>query len=308
MYLRTQLSAQPYGVYEVGSLLELLPYYVDYLIQRGVLDPADAQTVLHGLRGVQGRLVREMTRLGLAPEIIRTVRRAWLDTAIRPDGVIRHDAAGLGDLLGELIEIGQYLDQDLMERIKARGQEAIEPLIEIATDMDLHQSDQESPRVWAPIHAIQLLGQLEAAEAVEPLLPYFDWDDDWLAMVLPEAFALIGEPALGPMRALLSDRTREDLIRGRAAEALGRMGQDHPDLRDQVVEALVEQLDQSDRHNDEEAVVNGFIISELVDLKAREAVPAIRRAFIDDSVDTMIIDPPFVEEELGLLQGTVDVG
>jgi HEAT repeat protein len=174
--------------------------------------------------------------------------------------------------------------------------------------MDLHQSDQESPRVWAPIHAIQLLGQLEAAEAVEPLLPYFDWDDDWLAMVLPEAFALIGEPALGPMRALLSDRTREDLIRGRAAEALGRMGQDHPDLRDQVVEALVEQLDQSDRHNDEEAVVNGFIISELVDLKAREAVPAIRRAFIDDRVDTMIIDPPFVEEELGLLQGTVDVG
>jgi hypothetical protein len=75
-----------------------------------------------------------------------------------------------------------------------------------------------------------------------------------------------------------------------------------------VVEALVEQLDQPDRTEDDDASVNGFIISSLVDLKAREAVPAIRQAFVEDRVDTMVIDPSFVEDELGLLEGTVNVG
>jgi HEAT repeat protein len=150
----------------------------------------------------------------------------------------------LSHLLGELRQAGQEPDRVLLDRVKAHGQAALRPLIEMAVDEKLHNADSGSPEVWAPLHAIQLLGELGAPEAIEPLLPLFNWvDDDYLAQTLPEAFGGIGAPAVAPLRTLLFDRGKNIWARTRAAESLGKIGQGHPERRSDVVSPLVARLD-----------------------------------------------------------------
>src|SRR5438067_1226840 len=154
------------------------------------------------------------------------------------------DTGALSQLLGELRQAGQKPGRTLLDRVKAHGQATVRPLIEMVVDEKLHNADSDSPQVWAPLHAIQLLGELGAPEAIEPLLPLFDWvDDDYLAETLPEAFGGIGTPAVAPLRAVLFDRGKNVWARVRVAESLGKIGQGHPETRSDVVSALVARLD-----------------------------------------------------------------
>ena len=88
--------------------------------------------------------------------------------------------------LSRLRQAGQHPERSLLAQVKALGPAVAGPLVEMATDRRLHEAETGSPEVWAPLHAIRLLGELGAPEAVEPLLPLFAWDDDWLAEALPK--------------------------------------------------------------------------------------------------------------------------
>jgi hypothetical protein len=204
-------------------------------------------------------------------------------------------------LLGELRQAGQAPDRSLLDRVKAHGQAAVRPLIEMATDEELHNAESERPEVWAPLHAIQLLGELGATEAIAPLLPFFDRvNDDYLAQTLPDAFGGIGAPAVVALRALLFDRSKDVWARIRVAESLGKIGQRHPETRSEVVSTLVARLDPVQSRVPADELLNGFVISELLDLKAVEAAPAICQAFDEDRVDTSVVDLDHALEELNL--------
>lgn len=211
-------------------------------------------------------------------------------------------ASDLNQLLGELRRVGRQPDRALLDRVKAHGQAAVRPLIEMAIDEQLNNAPSDSPEVWAPLHAVELLGELGAPEAVEPLLQLFDRvDDDYLAQMLPEAFGGIGAPGIAPLRALLFDRSRDVWARVRATESLGKIGQRHPETRSEVTSAVVARLDPAESQVPEDEILNGFAISELLDLKAVEAGPTIRRAFDEDRVDTSIVGLDDVLEKLDLL-------
>ncbi|MDP9379891.1 MAG: DUF1186 domain-containing protein [Chloroflexota bacterium] len=207
----------------------------------------------------------------------------------------------LSETLSELLQAGKEPEQGLLDRVVAFGPATVPALIEMATDETLHQADSESPEVWAPLHAANLLGHLQAAEAVEPLLPLLQMDDDWLAEALPEVYGKIGEPALEPLRAYLFDRTQGVWGRVTAARALKQIGQYHPQTRPRVVDALASRLAPEHSQEPDDEVLNGFIIGYLVDLKATEAMPAIREAYEQDRVDTSIVgELGDVQEDLGL--------
>jgi len=82
-------------------------------------------------------------------------------------------------------------------------------LIEIVADEDLLQSDAPGGG-YAPVHAIELLGELRAADAVEPMLHLMkttDWQDiahDCCILSLP----LIGEPVVEPALRELAATTK----------------------------------------------------------------------------------------------------
>ena len=66
-------------------------------------------------------------------------------------------------------------------------------LIHMALDEDLNYRKESDPAVWAPLHAIHILGALGAVEAAEPLTQCLDWDDDWIGEALPGIYASIGQ-------------------------------------------------------------------------------------------------------------------
>jgi len=209
----------------------------------------------------------------------------------------------VNELMAELRRAGKEPDRELLDRVKACGEGVAPRLIAMAIDESLHFADQDSPEVWAPLHAVKLLGELGAAEAIEPLLPLFAWDDDWLGQALPECFGLIGVPALSPLRDLLFDRTHDIWARARAGDGLVKIAEHHPELRGEVVAALIRRLDPAEARTPEDETLNGLVISQLLDLKAEEALPAIRRAYDEDRVDRRVVALADVERGLGLLEG-----
>ena len=166
--------------------------------------------------------------------------------------------------------------------------DAVPELIRMAIDESLNDGPQKSKLVWAPVHAWRALGQLRAPEAIAPLLTLFqraDDSDDWVMSDLPEALARIGAPAIEPVANYLADLTCGEWARVTAADALGHIGQAHPDLRSECVARLIKQLE---KFAEQPETVNTFVISALWDLRAVEAMPAIERTFASGRVDESV--------------------
>jgi hypothetical protein len=178
----------------------------------------------------------------------------------------------------------------------------VEGLIRMAADDRLHDAPPDSTYLWAPVHAWRALGQLGAAEAVEPLLELLDRleDDDWVGEELPAVFAAIGEPAVAPLRAYVADGSAYLWGRASAVSALQEIAARHAHLREGVVSGFAAHLRKAYRHD---ATLNGFVVAALVDLGAAEAAPEMEGAFHADLVDISIAgDWEEVQIGMGLLE------
>jgi Protein of unknown function (DUF1186) len=127
-----------------------------------------------------------------------------------------------------------------------------------------------------------------------------DEDDDWIGEDADEVFALIGPTAISPLAEYLADNTKGLYARVGAAKSLHAIGKAHPETRDQCVSILSSVLENY-KENDEG--LNGFIIYDLVRLKAIEHIELIEKAFKSGNVDEMIMgDFEDVQIELGLIE------
>jgi hypothetical protein len=182
------------------------------------------------------------------------------------------------------------------------GPEHIPDLIRMATDEALNDADSESLEVWAPTHAWRALGQLRAEAAVEPLLGLLrrieENDDDWVLEDLPRVYGMIGPAAIPALAAYLADASHELHARIATAGSLRNIGQNHPEARSQCIAVLTGQLEQFEENDPS---VNGWLISELIDLAAVESAATMERAFAADCVDPTIAgDWEDVQVGLGL--------
>lgn len=160
-------------------------------------------------------------------------------------------------------------------------------LIRMATDDELGEADSDSTEVWAPIHAWRCLGFLRAEAAIDPLLGLLTTEyDDWLLEEIPWVLGLIGETAIAPAATFLASRGKNDWCRVAASEALVDIALLYPELRERCIDRLASQLADY-MHNSE--TVNGFVVSNLVDLKATAKADLMERAFASDRVDESIL-------------------
>ena len=182
------------------------------------------------------------------------------------------------------------------------GNEHIPELIRMVGDGDLNDADGASPLVWAPLHAWRALAQLRAEQAIAPLLGLLqridDQDDDWMSEDMPEVFARIGPAAIEPLAAYLGDPAHGLYARICAAFSLSEIGQQVVGSRQACVAAVTNQLE---RFAENDPTMNGFLVSALVDLRAKESARVIQSAFKARQVDTDIGgDWADVREELGV--------
>jgi hypothetical protein len=164
------------------------------------------------------------------------------------------------------------------------------------------EGDDNAP-YWAPLHAWRALGQLRAASSAEALVRVLmrDDDDDWAGAEIPRVLAMLGPMALAPVLAALPEAARwpAPWMAGKLGEALVQIATAHPETRDQAVDVLTRQLR---LWPDQTGELNGFLVWDLLSLKAVEAVDAMREAFEADAVDeSMVGDWEDVQVALGLL-------
>ena len=179
------------------------------------------------------------------------------------------------------------------------GPQHIPDLIRMATDHDLRWEEEETPALWAPVHAWRALGQLRAEAAIEPLRALLDSDDDeWAGEEVPETYGMIGGAAIPALQAYLADAGQDLYARANAATALTKIAQRHPESQAAVVAALTGQLVASEE-NDEE--LNAFIVGDLADLQAAEALPVIEQVFAAGRVDPGITSWDYTQFEFGLI-------
>jgi len=181
--------------------------------------------------------------------------------------------------------------------------EHVPDLIRMALDDELHSAAPDSLDVWAPLHAWRALGQLQAEDAAEPLIQLLvridDFGDDWVNQELPQVLGMIG-PSVVPLLAdYLADPSTKLWASVSTTTAFEKVGNLHPQARDDCVAILTGQLE---RFSELDPILNSFLISSLIDLRAVETAPVIERAFAADRVDIPIQgDWEDVQIELGLL-------
>ena len=111
---------------------------------------------------------------------------------------------------------------------------------------------------------------------------------------------MIGPAAVRPLGEYLADDRNKLYARVAASKSLYAIGNAHPETRDEGVRFLVSVLENY-KKNDEG--FNGFVIYDLVRLKAVEHIDLIKRVFASDRVDEIIMgDFEDVQVELGLIE------
>ncbi|HEX2080401.1 MAG TPA: hypothetical protein VHG08_22050 [Longimicrobium sp.] len=187
------------------------------------------------------------------------------------------------------------------------GDEHVPALIELIQDPQLEwaacgEGDDETP-FWARVHAWRALGQLRAADAAEPLAGVLlrDTEDEWAPEEIPEALGMIGPVALPAIRDAFPDAARapEPWVVGSLGAALRQIATAHPEVRDEVVAVLTDRLR---LWREQDATMNAFLISDLVEMGVVEAAPVMQEAFENGVVDESVVgDWEDVQVELGLL-------
>ncbi|MEO7909092.1 MAG: hypothetical protein ABIV47_05525 [Roseiflexaceae bacterium] len=190
--------------------------------------------------------------------------------------------------LDQLLRLGNAMEAaDIDQKIAQLGfgQEHVPDLVRMARDRALNTMASEADAGWAPIHAIAALTGLDVSAYVAELVPLFDIDSEWFGEELPGILGKAGQPALEPLRQYIQDNTRWQYGRWNAGTAVEQVAQQHPELREQVIEILSDALAHA---VDNDPETNGFFLADLLHLNAVEALPVIRSAFEQDMIDESI--------------------
>jgi len=171
-------------------------------------------------------------------------------------------------------------------------------LIRMAGDPELWTGSASYETGCGPNRAIALLGLLRAKSAIPYLLNLLRLIEEKEIMTLGEeigeALGQIGADALVPLAAYLADASHNAQEQEAASEAVRCIAEHYPDSTSECIAVLSNQLT---RFQSNSPWLNGWLISVLLDLKARPAIPLIEKAFAAGRVDSNIVSREEVASE-----------
>lgn len=196
-----------------------------------------------------------------------------------------------------LIAAKADIPEALRAEIIAQGKVLAADLIRLAYD----EAHCDTP---APRHAVTLLRQLQTNQAVEldELKPWLDQaDGNWPVELLTKRMGKIGGYTTTELETIAADTGYHLYVRTRATAALVERAQKCPAQRERIINFMRMLLTRPEAFNlaPEETFV-GFLVSDMMDLEARELYPDIEAAYQQDRVDTGIVDLASVQQKWGL--------
>jgi hypothetical protein len=209
----------------------------------------------------------------------------------------------VGEYVKQLRRAGPRPAEHLVRHILQGGPGAVGSLLALALDTDLLHED--TPDCYAPIHALRLLGELRSTEFVAPLLRVFPIEQDYAGEELPitwadEAAQMIGRQGAAVVEQLwevVDDPEWDMVARGVALMALTYATRVAPEIRDDVVQGVLERLARSDDER-----MTAHLISAISSLGVGSAYQQVMELYRSHKVDTSII-PPATARQLLLAPG-----
>lgn len=192
-----------------------------------------------------------------------------------------------GDPWPDYIQAYGFTDQDVPDLITLVGDPAFDAMPEDCIE------------VWAPLHAWRVLGQLRSEAAIGPLVQQFPrlCEHEAALSDLPRVFAWFGPAALPALAERWRQPALDQFVRVMALDALLGIAQQHPESREQVIEVFQDYLADPEPRR----LLNGLLVSAMLDLQAVEFIEPIRDMYNRDIVDISCAgDLEDVEIELGL--------
>lgn len=254
----------------------------------------------------QRRMVAEMLLAGapdhiskISPAILADFRNAFLQpaTKTKKDSTRDNEKAPYLPPISNLISAGQAESAALEAKILAQGKVMVPELIQLAYDEEL-------PAHGAPAHAVKLLGRMREANIAElgELSPWLDRaSGDWHNELLSRSFVKIGGYSTSELEAIVAYVGASTSTRIGAAEAMAERVGRLPKLRKRFVAFIRTMLTRPEADTASEETIVGFLISDALDLNARELYPEIERAFVEDRVDMTVVTPLSIKDHWGLL-------
>lgn len=206
--------------------------------------------------------------------------------------------------LGEEAVTREWMDYPAL----GLGPEHVPDLVRMAAAAALGEPEDESPAIWAPTHAWRALGQLRAAEAVEPLLDLAEaiGDELFTEPELADVFGMIGRAAIPPLARVLADDAESQALQVLAVSGLDEIATRDPSTRDEVVPLLLARMEKWERNSDD---VNAFLVDALTEMQVVEAAPLMEQAFAAGRVDVLLRgDWEDVQADLGLIEARRERG
>jgi hypothetical protein len=166
------------------------------------------------------------------------------------------------------------------------GHAQIADLIRMATDLRLHAYNEDKPQAWAPMHAWRRLGQLEAKEAIKPLLEVFAIGNPFVMMNdLPMVYSMIGPTAIPALADHLNEKWLSDFDRFITVACIRALAESSaPEIFDICEGILVDKLE---KYQENSPTLNSVLIGALVGM-GTNAVSVIHAAYTAKKVDEQL--------------------
>jgi hypothetical protein len=139
-----------------------------------------------------------------------------------------------------LTQVGERLFDDLHDRIIAQGKAIVPALLDVLNNERLQMGDAPGEG-WAPIHAVDLLREMKATEAIQPMVMWMQKIDSLCHLHdrLLQALISFGEEALQPVLAAY-----DETIEPEERQSLCSILSESPVKNDTIYDILLHQLEE----------------------------------------------------------------
>lgn len=175
-------------------------------------------------------------------------------------------------------------------------------LTEMVFDEELNSlidNEENEDKLFAPVHAVMVLGQLKAEKPFKLLLASLDIDDDdYYRSAVTYYLKTIGNPFVAELTAYFLDETKNLFNRMLVLEAMEQIDEKSDNTVSMLEETMVHYLTQKGAGNDG---LNAMAIAALKEITGTKHIDLIRNVYRNKPVDIWFYgDLEDLEIELGL--------
>ncbi len=161
-----------------------------------------------------------------------------------------------------------------------------EVLLEVILDEGLLEGWPGDTESWAPYHALDMLGQLQASDFATNLISLLGRENDWLSDKVPQVWAKMGPTIVPDLLKYLENRQQPTGKRAPVLYGLTLIAEQYPEQRNQIISTMTTHLEAA---TEKDAEVNGYLVYMLNRLNVIEAKDAILNAFRRNMVSPDVI-------------------